>query len=107
MAKKIDWTKRYLRVTMPDGTRWDVPVMVIAKDRADEYAHEFDGDAAKSLNEDTLPLFLEDEDEIKDWAENNMNWSDVKSVAIRVPTKKKPVDYQEGWVDGDKEIVTH
>ncbi len=42
---------KYLRVNMPDGSKWDVPVSVIAQNRAAEYAHEFDGDVQKSLDE--------------------------------------------------------
>jgi len=25
---------KYLRITMPDGSKWDVPARIIAKDRA-------------------------------------------------------------------------
>lgn len=96
---------KYLRVEMPDGSRWDVPVDVIARSRATYYAHEIDGNVERSLREDTLPLFAEDESEIYDWAANNMNWSDVVSFAERVPDSGRPVDYQEGWCNGEKEIV--
>jgi hypothetical protein len=99
---------KYLRVTMSDGSRWDVPVEVIARSRATYYASEFGGDAEKSLKEDTLPLFEEDSYEIEDWAASNMNWSDVAEVARRAPDVPKPeVDYQEGWLNGDKEIVEY
>jgi hypothetical protein len=99
---------KYLRVTMPDGSRWDVPVIVIARDRAAHYAFENeDGSAEQSLAEDTGPLFLEDDYAIEDWAANEMDWSDVAPYATRVVTPEpKPQDYQEGWVDGDKEVVT-
>ena len=76
---------KFLRVTMPDGSKWDVPVSVIALDRAKYYAdRDFDGDVEKSLNEDTLPLFKESDFEVKDWAACNMNWSDVESFAVMV-----------------------
>ena len=96
--------KQRLIVTMPDGSRWGVPVMVIARDRAKNYADEFGGDIEKSLAEDTLPLF-EDDFEITDWAANNMNWSDVKDQAVRMAESEPDPDYQEGWVNGDKELV--
>ena len=95
---------RYLIVTMPNGERWAVPVRVIAENRAKEYAHEFIGDEARSLKEDTLPLFDEDEYEIKDWAANNMNWRDVKPYAKKLPVAAQVVDYEDGWVNGEKEI---
>jgi hypothetical protein len=42
-------TPKYLRATMPDGSRWDVPVDVIAANRASRYASEFDADINRSL----------------------------------------------------------
>jgi len=94
----------YLRVTMPDGSQWDVPVATIARNRAAAYADEFDGNLARSLMEDTMPLFESDPSEIRDWAEGNMNWSDVSADAIRVIDGAEP-DWQKGWVCGPKEIV--
>lgn len=100
--QKGDDMEKRLEVTMPDGSVWAVPVSVIAEHRATERADEFGGDAVRSLNEDTLPLFSMDDYAIEDWAENNMNWEDVRGVAalILVP----PVDYQEGWVNGKKQV---
>lgn len=92
-------------VTMADGSKWAIPVEVIARHRAAEYVDEFDGDLERSLNEDTLPLFQADAYEIRDWAANNMNWADVELDARRVrePTPA-PEDYQEGWMNGEYEI---
>ena len=92
-----------LRITMPDGSKWDVPVKFIALDRAGYYAKEFNGNKDRSLMEDTMPLFNSDLYQIEDWAANNMDWDDVKSNAVMVSPPK--CDYQEGWVNGDKEIV--
>jgi hypothetical protein len=90
---------------MPDGSKWDIPVNVIALDRAKYYARkEFDGDIDRSLAEDTNPLFESDDYEIEDWAANNMNWSDVEEFATKVNDKEE-VNYQEGWVNGEKEVV--
>lgn len=89
---------------MPDGSKWDVPVTIIAEHRANYYKHEFNDNIKKSLIEDTLPLF-EDEFEIKDWAANNMDWSDVAKFATRVLFTTDEVDYQEGWVNGEKELL--
>ena len=94
-------------VAMPDGSRWAVPLMVIATDRAKHYAHEFDGDLERSLAEDTLPLFDADPYQAHDWAANNMNWSDVKGEA-RIYEPAKPLgddDFAEGWVNGEYQVV--
>ncbi len=94
---------KVLRVNMPDGSKWDVPVSVIAKNRAEFFAHKFDGDVIRSMFEDTLPLFDADYYEIKNWAANNMNWSDVERVATQAMTGE--TDYQEGWVYGGKQVL--
>lgn len=91
-------------VQMPDGSRWAVPLMVIAHHRATHFAHEFGGDLERLLTEDTLPLFEADSYEVKDWAANNMNWSDVVSVATQIEAPGE-TDYQEGWVNGESYVV--
>ena len=95
---------KQLRITMPDNSVWDIPVMVIAEDRAAYYSHEYGGDIHKSLKEDTLPLFESDEYHIRDWASNSMNWSDVKDVAKMISSPE--IDYQEGWMNGDYEVIS-
>lgn len=72
---------------MPDGLTYAVPVEIIARDRAEHYKDEFNHDLGESLREDTIPLFLDNDYEIKDWARNNMNWSDVKDKAITLKKK--------------------
>jgi hypothetical protein len=94
---------KMLRVTMPDGSQWDVPVEIIANNRAKAYAEEFHGDVQSSLDEDTLPLFESDPYEVEDWAANQMNWTDVSAHAQC--HKPSEVDWQEGWVNGEKEVV--
>lgn len=94
--------KKYI-VEMPNGERWAVPVSVIAENRAKHYAHEFDGDVTKSIMEDTAPLFTDDDYEIEDWAKNNMNWVDVMGSATLLTTGN--TDYQEGWCNGEAEVL--
>lgn len=95
---------KVLTIQMPDGSIWAVPVEVIAADRAKAYASEFDGDVQRSLNEDTLPLFQSAPFEIEDWAANNMNWDDVKAHAF-MHLQSPGTDFQEGWVNGEKEVI--
>lgn len=92
-----------LHVTMPDTSVWAVPVDIIARNRALAYADEFGGDVDESLNEDTNPLFESDPYSIEDWAENNMNWSDVSAHARQVSPPKES-NFEEGWRNGKKEI---
>ncbi len=90
-------------ITMPDGSEYAVPVMVIARSRASEYAAEFGGDVVQSLADGTVPLFEEADFHIRDWAQNNMNWCEVKEHATLI-TPAKPVDVQEGWINGDYRV---
>ena len=101
--------KTLLLVTMEDGSRWAVPTEVIARNRAEHYKDEFDGDVERSLTEDTRPLFTETPYEIEDWATSDMNWSDVVEYAWQVqqPTTMDEEMFQEGWCNGEKEVVGH
>ena len=96
-----------IRITMPDGAKYDVPTEIIARNRAKYYADkEFDGDIERSLAEDTLPLFQSDDYEIHDWAANNMNWSDVKDHATLASLPEdSEASHQEGWINGEYEII--
>ena len=87
-------------VTMPDGSRWEVPVELIAKNRAAEYLDEFGYDLELSLNTDTIPLFQQCPEQVMEWAQNNMNWSEVMNVARRISDPIAP-DYKDGWVNGE------
>lgn len=97
-------TRKLLSVEMPDGSKWGVPVDMIARNRAAHYAHEFDGDVERSLAEDTMPLFESDDYEIHDWAVSNMNWDDFKGHQFKL-SEASPVDFQDGWLGGEKEVV--
>lgn len=93
--------KKYMTVEMPDGSKWGVPVEMIAFDRAQHYAREFDGDIDRSLEEDTTPLFEADDYAIQDWAISNMNWSDFNGHQVKLADAPEP-DFQDAWMSGDK-----
>jgi hypothetical protein len=94
-------TDAMLRVTMPDGSRWDVPAQVVADSR-----DEFYGDA--NGPEDTVQLIRDGQlhhGELADWAANDMNWCDVEKYATEAPRIEQPFDREEGWANGPKEIL--
>lgn len=91
---------KYLTVDMPDGLIYGVPVEIIARNRAEYYAKDFNGDIVESLRNDTLPLF-EDNSEIRDWASNNMNWDEVKMHAVTFAKKLDDDLFQDAWVNGE------
>ena len=98
---------KLLAITLPDGSVWGVPVEIIARNRAKDYAGEFNGDVEFSMREDTVPLFQDEDSEIRDWASNNMNWSDVEAHAIKLKDANKLTndDFEEAWANGEWEIV--
>ncbi|WP_212635455.1 hypothetical protein [Saccharibacillus brassicae] len=103
--------KKFLRVTMPDNSRWDVPAELIAKNRAADYAGQDTRSSSGPEYEKEFQAEFEyamtDAIELVDWATDNMNWEDVEAHAQRVAQQDHPIDYQEGWVNGEKEIVEY
>lgn len=85
--------KEKYRVKMSDGSVWEIPVERIIINRASYYNSK--GEA---------PEFEIDEDEIEDWARGNMDWDDVKFFA-RLVSPPDDVDFQDGWVNGEIEII--
>lgn len=94
-------TRKELWITMPDGSVWGVPAVLIADNRARYYAEK---DADTTYDEE-MAFLLGDDFELEDWAANNMNWEDVAEHAYQVKPAPATVDYQEGWVNGEKEVV--
>lgn len=104
--KKLKY--KYYTIEADDGSRWAIPVEVIAENRANYYKdadEELEGDFEKSLNEDTIPFFNEDPYNIHDWASGNMDWDDVKEWAVQIPGEAVEVDWQEFWVNGDYDVL--
>lgn len=95
---------KVLTVEMRDGSVWCVPVDVIARNRAEYYAHEFGGDVTRSMVEDTMLLFDSDDYEVEEWAVIFMKWRDVESQA-KVLQGAPQVDFQEGWMNGEKSVI--
>lgn len=87
----------------PDGSKWAVPVKLIAEDRAAYYAPEFGGDIRRALD-DTYRDFTEDPYEIIEWARGNMVWDDVKRLAVRL---RPPVaiDMDVAWANPRNAIL--
>lgn len=82
---------KYLFIKMPDNSEWRVPVQTIADNRTETRG---------CTEKETEEFFTKLPDEIVDWAVNDMNWSDVSGVAEK--TSDPDVDYDNGWVNGEK-----
>ncbi len=104
---------RFLRVTMENGEVWDIDLTTIAIDRARYYAELDNPDDTvenhstnwhKTYNEEHK-LTMTDESIATDWASGNMNWDEVEPYARKITTESKGFDYQDGWINGDMEII--
>lgn len=92
---------KYLTVNQSDGSVWGVPVEMIARNRAEFYAHLHGHNTEQSLQENTMPLFASDPDEILYWAREKMDWEDFDGHQVQL-SPPEPVDFQEGWLSGEK-----
>jgi len=98
---------KFLRVTMPDGSKWDVRADIIASNRATHYALRAGsrGSAEYGVAYDREYDYTWNEgDEMMDWARNNMDWSDVEMHAKRVGVADD-IDFNEGWANGAMTVV--
>jgi len=107
--KEFEFIFQYYIVEMPDGSKYSIPLCIILKNRAEYYASiEYDGDILKSLLEDTIPCCMSNQDEIEDWASNNMDWKDVEKYAVKIAdADRSPMtedDFQDGWVNGKHDV---
>lgn len=108
-------SEKYIKVKMPDGFYF-VPAKLVAEDRAKYYAAndnvaskgkpEYKKNFDKTFKEE-YDYTLGDDDEILDWAANNMDWKEVKHAALKEPTKEEISERarQECWMNGNKEII--
>jgi hypothetical protein len=99
---------KMLHITMSDNSVWKVPVEAVCANRARYYAEKEAprGEDYAEYYRNEFSICMNDASEIVDWAANNMNWDEVKHVAIEVRAHPLPTpeDFQEGWVNGDKEV---
>ena len=91
---------------MPDGSKWSVCARYIAEHRA-RYYTDLDKEAGRESDTmfgDEVTHALNNHDTLMDWAANNMNWFDVSRYATLVKDISN-TDFQEGWVNGEKEVI--
>lgn len=81
--------EEYIYFRLEDGREFRLPILVVAKHRAEFYS-KYDGISfEESLNEDTIPLFKSAPYEIKDWLVSNMDYQDYKNKLEFVGTWKE------------------
>ena len=83
-------TSAKLRVRFSNGDTFDVPLQVVADDRDKHYQNHKEDTVGKK--DGWLAV---------DWAENNMNWSELEPYAVKVDTPPVLFDYSEAWSEAD------
>lgn len=101
--------KKFIIITFSNGEKYKIPAEFIAVARAKYYA---DLDSRRDINikydeiyQQELEYSLNNNDEILDWADNNMNWEDVKDVTTFIEQIKEEINYEKEWTNSEKEIV--
>lgn len=84
---------------MPNGDVYGVPAEIIAKNYAKYY--ESKGEDYKENFDVMIHWFDTNDFEFADWAKNNMDWDDVKEMAVLLRRSETSVDFQDGWVSGE------
>ena len=97
--------KKYIRITMSDGSQWDVSTDTIAKDRAAYYAKrdsEKHGEDYDTVYRSEYEHTMTDGDDALDYMQNNMSWSELNAIMVNPPSP----DYSQEWVNADFDFVT-
>ena len=97
--------KKIIRITMPDGSIWDVPADIIASNRAALLARaNSDGDESlyREIFREEFDSMYSDDAELVGWAQN-MSWGDVEHAADRIDVGN--MDYDAGWKNGIMTVI--
>ena len=90
---------KYIQFQADDGSWWEVPALVVANNRATYYAAREPG-----VYTEEYTYTIENDDELIDWAQNNMNWDDVKDKATMF-CGPPSLNMQAAWTNGHMEVA--
>ena len=94
---------KHIKVIMPDDSEWVVPAKIVADNRAKYYASVDDTTDYQT----EFDFAMDDDPTLLDWASGDINWDEVEAFAVKVKEPALEVDYQEGWVNGEQEIIDY
>jgi len=97
---------KWLEVAFNKGEIYRIPAIFIAEHRAEHYAKREDyleqGMNYQQCFDAEVEFLMSDNFELIDWAGGNMDWVDVKDVAILV--ERAETDFVVGWTTAEKRI---
>lgn len=68
--------KKAIEITFPNGDLYELDLMIVANNRADEYAD------TEAERKEEIEYVMNDKYEGVDWLKNNMNYEDVKDKLV-------------------------
>ena len=68
--------KRTVQITLRDGSKWEVPLEHIADNRDHHYGCQGSGE----------------DDDYMDWAVNNMDWGELRDIAVKARDENMSID---------------
>lgn len=89
---------KLIELTTTAKAVWTIPAHIVCGNRASYYSKEGPG-----VKEEEFTFCMENDDEIIDWAKNNMNWEDVSHEARLVEDVEE--DMNREWGAGDMEVI--
>jgi hypothetical protein len=102
---------KFIRITMINGEKWEVPAEFVIKDRAKHLAeNDSKGDLEiyNKVYEEEYKNAFNDNDLIVEWARNNTDWKDVENLAFKVspPPPLTRKDKETAWGSGEMTVVS-
>lgn len=96
---------KVIKCNTPNG-QFQIPLQLVAENRADYYAVEVDGNEKGSKEwQEEVDWVMKDDFEGIDWLLNNTNWEDWQDSATKLNDKVKVTD-EDFWRSSDDfEIV--
>ena len=95
-----------IQITFSNGEKFEIPANAIAEPRAEYYSkrESNDEDRIKTYSGE-LDIALHDGEVLIDWLQNNMDWSDVKHAAKKLPMQNRQVDFDKEFTNAKFEVL--
>jgi hypothetical protein len=95
---------KVLALTALDGSVFHIPLEPIIASAAAYYADRMFAGSKERGHAYAVEEFKEQPERLIEWAQNDMNWADVKAHAVRVKLAD-PIDMADSWVNGRMEVI--
>lgn len=107
---------KHVRITFSNGETYEIPALKIGNNRGKYFADKQFGhqDITEAPDPQWTNIYraerdiaIKDNEQLIDWAENNMNWEDIESDAVLIPVDNSDLDKHAEWLKNEKTIVAH